>query len=246
MQAEKVSSTAPVIGFDRFVRLEWVSTALRMRTGGARPSELSTLLDAARLGKEGRVKTRTKLNALVLEPRPALTDFMSRGIDLWSQEPNRSATALFAWGAALAAYPYFGKVSEITGRLTALQGDCSMPELHRRMSELHGERSNVKTATRAVIQSQVDWGFIRREPKGNRIERVSLVSVTNPRTAAWLIEAALISHGRTMSMQCLHAAPMLYPFTFDLALGHALTGSAALEVRTEGALRQVVGLKVDA
>ena len=154
--------TAPQIGFDRFIQLDWVAAALKVRAGMASLDDLNDLLDAADLGNEAKVKTRTKLNALVLEPRADLVDFIDRGIGLFADLKPHQDAACFAWGAALAAYPYFGKVAEFTGRLTAMQGDCSMPEVHRRMSELYGERGNIKTATRAVIQTQVDWGAIRR------------------------------------------------------------------------------------
>ncbi|MGO4660053.1 hypothetical protein AB4Z34_35605 [Ensifer sp. 2YAB10] len=66
------------------------------------------------------------------------------------------------------------------------------------MSELYGERGNIKTATRAVIQTQVDWGAIRRE--GNRIERLAPKPVADPMKVSWLIEAALRYHGKAMAL----------------------------------------------
>lgn len=73
-------STAPPIGFDRFIQLNWVAAALRVRNGLADLDDLNALLDASGLGKEAKIKTRTKLNALVLEPRSELSDFVSRGV----------------------------------------------------------------------------------------------------------------------------------------------------------------------
>lgn len=119
-------STAPPIGFDRFIQLNWVAAALRVRNGLADLDDLNALLDASGLGKEAKIKTRTKLNALVLEPRSELSDFVSRGVSLWSDASSRQDTACFAWGAALVTYPYFGKVAEFTGRLIALQGVLSL------------------------------------------------------------------------------------------------------------------------
>jgi len=179
---------APQIGFDRFIQLDWVAAALKVRAGAAGLDELNELLDATGLGNEAKIKTRTKLNALVLDPRPDLVDFINRGIGLFSSQSLLQEATCFAWGSALATYPYFGKVAEFTGRLTAMQGDCSMPEVHRRMSELYGERGNIKTATRAVIQTQVDWGAIRRVTKGNRIERLAPKPVADPLKISWLIE----------------------------------------------------------
>jgi hypothetical protein len=42
--------TAPQIGFDRFIQLDWVAAALKVRAGMASLDELNELLDAAGLG----------------------------------------------------------------------------------------------------------------------------------------------------------------------------------------------------
>ena len=39
--------TAPQIGFDRFIQLEWVTAAMKVRAGLASLAELDELLDAA-------------------------------------------------------------------------------------------------------------------------------------------------------------------------------------------------------
>lgn len=234
--------TAPQIGFDRFIQLDWVAAALKVRAGVASLDELNELLDAAGLGNEAKIKTRTKLNALVLEPRLDLADFIDRGIGLFSSAKTQQEIACFAWGSALAAYPYFGKVAEITGRLSAMQGDCSMPEVHRRMSELYGERSNIKTATRAVIQTQVSWSAIQRVTKGNRVARIAPRQVTEPTAIAWLVEAALRYHRRPIPVASLASTPVLFPFALDPSLAWVISRSAVLELRTEGGYQQVVAL----
>ena len=233
---------APQIGFDRFIQLAWVASALRVRAGKADLDELIALLDGSGLGKEAKIKTRTKLNALVLEPRAELVEFIDRGVGLFSVTTSQRDAACFAWGAALATYPYFGKVAELTGRLTAMQGDCSMPEVHRRMSELYGERGNVKTATRAVIQTQVDWGAIRRVTKGNRIERLAPISVSDPMSVSWLVEAALRYHSKAMALPTLQSTAVLYPFLLDQPLAYVVSKSEALELRSEGSSQQFVAL----
>ena len=75
--------TAPQIGFDRFIQLDWVAAALKVRAGMASLDELNELLDAVGLGKEAKAKTRTKLNALALEPRTDLADLIDRGVHIF-------------------------------------------------------------------------------------------------------------------------------------------------------------------
>ena len=120
-----MNSTVPQIGFDRFIQLEWVACALKVRAGLASVEDLNVLLDAAGLGVAARKKTRTVLNRLWLEPRPELVDFADRGARLFKDDPDISASAL-SWGMAIATYPFFGKVG--TARRLHVGGTSSTHE----------------------------------------------------------------------------------------------------------------------
>ena len=235
--------TAPQIGFDRFVQLDWVAVAMKVRAGIVSVDELNKLLDAAVLGKESRAKTRTKLNGLGLEPRPELIDFIDRGIRIFKDLDKAEGLAAFAWGAAIAAYPYFGKISEFTGRLTSIQGDCSVSEIHRRMSEVYGDRDATKRATQAVIQTQANWGVIERVEKGRRLVRLAAKPITNEQAAAWLVEAALRYQDKPVSLAALHSLAVIYPFVLPQSLGYLISNSPLLEIRSDGPANQLVALR---
>ena len=233
---------APQIGFDRFIQLDWVAAALGVRAGKGGLDELSAQLRAAGLGKEALAKTQTKLNALVLEPRADLVDFIGRGVRLFAGASTPADVAPFAWGAALAAYPYFGRVAEFTGRLTSIQGDCSVAEVHRRMSEVYGDREVTKRATQAVLQTQADWGAVARVERGKRLVRLAARGLTDQRAVAWLIEAALRYQGKAIALATLQSTAVLYPFLLDLPLAYVISNCEALELRTEGPSQQFVAL----
>ncbi len=235
-------SAPPEIGFDRFIQLDWVAAALGVRAGKGNLDELSAQLRAAGLGREALAKTQTKLNALVLEPRADLADFIDRGVRLFAGAKTPADVAPFAWGAALAAYPYFGRVAEFTGRLTSIQGDCSVAEIHRRMSEVYGDREVTKRATQAVLQTQANWGAIARVDKGKRLVRTGAWRQTDQKAVAWLIEAALRYQGKAMSLATLQATAVLYPFLLDQPLAYVVSRSESLELRSEGQSQQFVGL----
>lgn len=234
--------TAPQIGFDRFIQLDWVAAALKVRAGLASLDELNELLDAAGLGVAARKKTRTVLNRLWLEPRAELADFASRGVEIHRTSADVSIGAL-TWGMAIATYPFFGKVAELVGRLSALQGDCASAEVHRRMSELYGEREGTYRMTNMVLQSQANWGAIERVEKGKRLIRKPAITVTNDRAVAWLMEAALRYTGKAISVATLQSTAVIYPLVLDQPLGYVASNSPMLEVRSEGPSRQFVALR---
>ncbi len=234
--------TAPQIGFDRFIHLDWVAAALNLRAGVASLDELNELLDVAGLGVAARKKTRTVLNRLWLEPRHELEDFANRGVGIHRSSTDVSIAAL-TWGMAIATYPFFGKVAELVGRLFALQGDCAAAEVHRRMSELYGEREGTYRMTNMVLQSQANWGAIERVEKGKRLVRKAPISVANDRAVAWLIEAALRYAGKPIPVATLQSATVIYPFMLEQPLGYVSSNSPALELRSEGSSNQLVALR---
>lgn len=237
-----MTSSAPQIGFDRFIHLDWVTVALKARAGTGSLEEVKAVLEAAGLGVEARKKTRTVLNRLWLEPRPELAEFADRGAAIFQEDPAVPASAL-TWGMAIATYPFFGKVAELVGRLTALQGDCASSEVHRRMSEVYGEREGTYRMTNMVLQSQSNWGALERVEKGKRLVRLAPVVLTNDDAVAWLIEGAVRFLGKAVSVGSLQSLPVLYPFVLDRPIAYLISQTSTLDLRSEGGTNQLVRLR---
>lgn len=237
-----MTPAASQIGFDRFIPLEWAAVALRVRADLATLEDMNAALHAAGLGVAARKKTRTVLNRLWLEPRPELADFAERGVAIYKADLSVPIAAL-TWGMAIATYPFFGKVAELVGRLSALQGDCASAEVHRRMSETYGEREGTYRMTNMVLQSQASWGAIERVEKGKRLVRMKPIVVSNEQTVAWLVEAALRYFGKAVSVPTLSSLAVLYPFVLDQPLGYLASKSPNLVVHSQGPSSQFVALK---
>ncbi|MCB4322568.1 hypothetical protein KOE80_10195 [Alcaligenes sp. 13f] len=237
-----MNASAPQIGFDRFIQLDWAAAALNVRTGVAGLDDLNALLDASELGVEAKKKTRTVLNRLWLEPRAELVDYADSGMAIHKAQPDIPVAAL-CWGMAVATYPFFGKVAELVGRLSAIQGDCASAEVHRRMSETYGEREGTRRMTNMVIQSQASWGAVERVEKGKRVIRLAPTVIDNDELTAWLIEAAVRYSGKPVSLPSLQSLPVLFPFTLTQPLGYVVSNSASLSLRAEGPSNQFVALR---
>jgi hypothetical protein len=237
-----MTQAGPQIGFDRFIHRDWVSAALRVRSGLCEMHELNELIESSHSGDAAKKKTRTVLNRLWLEPRPDLIDFADRGVQIYRGAPDTSV-AVLGWGMAITTYPFFGRVAEIVGRLTALQGDCASAEVHRRMSEIFGEREGTRRMTNMVLQSQSSWGAIERIENGKRLERKPKIDVGGNLTTAWLVEACLRFSGRPISLATIEFLPVIFPFKINDLLPHVLSTTSTLEVRAEGHDKQIVCIK---
>lgn len=234
--------SAPQIGFDRFIQLDWATAALNVRAGVVGLDELNALLNAAGLGVEAKKKTRTVLNRLWLEPRAELADYAGRGVAIYKEQPGIPVSTL-CWGMAVATYPFFGKVAELVGRLSAIQGDCSSAEVHRRMSETYGEREGTRRMTNMVIQSEASWGAVERVEKGKRIVRLAPTTIDNDELTAWLIEAVLRYVDKPVSMLSLLSQPVMFPFTFTRPLAYLVSNNPGFSLQSEGLSGQFVALR---
>lgn len=235
--------TAPQIGFDRFIRLEWATKALEVRAGLAEIGELEVILDQAHSGPAARKKTRTVLNRLWLEPRKDIEPFAQSAVALFQTAPDTSPAAL-TWGMAIVTYPFFAKVAEIIGRLTSLQGDCTTAEVHRRMAEIYGEREGTRRMTNMVLQSQVDWALLERSDNGKTLTRKKAVILDGPDLVRWMTKAVLGCSGRPVALGTLEAQPVIFPFGLGENLGFVLSSAPDLDLRADIAGNQLVSLRV--
>ncbi|GLQ55362.1 hypothetical protein [Devosia nitrariae] len=238
-----MNSLSPQIGFDRFIKLEWADAALRVRAGVSTLDDLVELLDSSHTGAAAKKKTRTVLNRLWLEPRPDLAEFADRGVQIYCDIPHTSVPAL-TWGMAISVYPFFGKVAEIVGRLTALHGDCSSAEVHRRMAEVYGEREGTRRMTNMILQSQASWGAIERIDKGRMIVRKKAIDLEGSPIATWLAEACLRYSGRSLPVAGIESNSSIFPFKLGGSTSYLVSKSRALEVRVDSSGNQVVGLGI--
>jgi hypothetical protein len=171
-----------------------------------------------------------------------LIEFAERGIKLYREAPDTPMLVL-NWAMAITTYPFFGRVAEIVGRLSALQGDCATAEVHRRMGEAYGEREGTRRMTNMVLQTQESWGAIERTSKGKRLVRRPKPSIHKVQVIAWLVEACVRYARRPLAVASMDTDPVAYPFGFGSSLSYVLSNSAALELRSDSMSNQVVGLK---
>jgi hypothetical protein len=238
----RIKTSVPQTGFDRFVPLEWSACALRVRSGTEAPDALEGMMDAAGLGAPSKKKSRSVLKGLWLEPRSDLIALADRGVAIHKEAGDAAVPAL-SWGMAIAAYPFFGKVAELIGRLTAIQGDCAAAEIHRRMAETYGEREGTHRAANRVIQTQASWGALARVDRGRRLIREPRINIVEDALIAWLIEAAIRYAGKGISVPTLPSSAVLFPFLLDRPLALIIARSPGLELHSEGPRSQLVMLQ---
>lgn len=230
------------IGFDRFIPLRWSALALQIRAGSQPLDALESELQAAGGGRASKIKNRTVLKGLWIEPRIGTAEFADRGVAIWNQRGDTSLVPL-SWGMAITAYPFFGRVVETIGRLTGIQGECSSMEVHRRISEVYGQRETTTRAVNRIIQTLADWCVIEVPGKARTLRRRGPAAVSDDELTAWLIEAAVQYAKKALPLSSMSSSTVLFPFSLEGSLALAASHKGALELRSEGARGQMLSVR---
>lgn len=234
-----MSDKTPLIGFDRYVDIEWCQgsfdVALAIKSLDALKEQVAQVLP----GAESQRKTLDILKRISTKPFDQNAEFIGRGLAIYQAEGDSSVLPI-AWGAAIASYSFFGKTAETTGRLLSLQGDCTIKEIQRRMAEQYGDRSGIERAVNRVLQSQASWGALARNEDAKRVLKREAIPVESDALTAWLIEAAVRYAGKPVSVSSLQSLPVLFPFTLTRPLAYLVSNSPNLNLRSEGIGNQFV------
>ena len=237
-----MTTKVPLIGFDRFVEIEWCRGAFDAATTQSSIEIVRAQVATMLPGSESQRKTLDILKRLSTKPFEHLNNFIDRGIAIYKKMGEVSVLPL-AWGASIASYPFFGKTAETTGRLLSLQGDCVIKELQRRMAEQYGDRTGIERAVNRVLQSQASWQALTRDETAKRVIKRDAILVEDDELTAWLIEAAVRYAGRPVSVLSLQSLPVLFPFSLTRPLAYVLSNSSNLSIRSEGPSNQLVALR---
>lgn len=179
------------LGFDRFMALRWVDMALEAFLAHHDPDvafrQLKEWLSKEISGKETVRKTATQTRRLWLAKGDQHDELRRQVINNGLAE-NVAFWPILHYGLALNAFPLFRNVCQTTGRLLNLQASCHREDIYRRIQEIYGNPASTGAATRHVIQTLVDWGFLLEKDKEISAKEIR---IDEANLTQWLVEALL-------------------------------------------------------
>lgn len=241
-------SERKVLGFDQYIRLEWLEFTAARVAAGCGPAEvrdaLFDLLDGVVGGRRqysSRSKTVTVLTRIWSRVPDSAIYLQRRAVAALAQVDAQERLALH-WAMATGSYGFFHDVGTVIGRLLALQGDVVQASISRRMQEIWGDRVKVPNATQKVTRSIADWGGLEEgATKGLFKPRRSPIRVSG-QIAEILLEALLLRNdGQSLEVAQISRHPSLFPFDVELP-AHKLRQSPTFEVHRQGLDVDVVRL----
>jgi len=246
-------STAPTIGFDRRIKLEWLERAAALvLLGGTARDVRDNLHDILRdevqphtnAGKEGREKSVRLIMHIWVSPRDELRSLRCGALEHFSRLPSAEHLPLH-WGMTIAAYPFFGTVAEAVGRLLRLQGSAGAAQVQRRMREQFGDRQFVERPTRHILRTLIEWDVLKESGDKGVYQPGLLHPIDDVKLKVWLVEATLLSNGsRPVPLRAVSNAPALFPFAVGPITPGTVAGNERLDVFRQGVDEDMVSLRV--
>ena len=236
------------VGFDRFIRLQWLDQALELALSKPGQDEarkaLESLIGQEVTGEEARRKVVRRLDAIWIHPPKHVRVLRNAALELFITDSSRNTSLPLHWGMVMAVYPFFGTVAENIGRILEHHDSVLSTQVIRRIQQTHGERPTVERATQRILQSLSDWQVLERSDTENIFHPSEKRLVTDIRLTAWLLEAAL--HARSVASSFLTPLlhwPAFFPFEVQLLDERVLEKSGRLSLHRQGVNRDVVMLE---
>ena len=153
-----------LIGFDRFVDLNWANHAYYLEKKETNLSKkielLKDYLSNYIEGKDSIRKTANLLSRIWFLEYPDLEKI--KAIALKIDITNERELLIFHWGLSFNIFPFFKEVTNSIGKLLFLQGSFNRIDIESRLLAKYSNISSVPRAAQRIVQSLESWKIIKK------------------------------------------------------------------------------------
>lgn len=211
------------IGIKQIIRLEWMQKTANLMLAGLDAEGIRHELDA--LVEERGVTSKNQIISILmniwLTKDPRLILFRDNALALLREKPSEAFP--LQWAMISACYPFWFNVARQIGRLLSLQNQATHAQIVSRVKEQYGDRETVSRYARYTIRSFHAWSVLNDTSTKGSYEKATPLSITNPTTAAILLESALLSSSEERaSLSLLLSHPSFFPFSLPSLSGNLI------------------------
>ncbi len=226
-----------LVGFDRFIDLEWAEFALDLATQQSmikqdKVIELKTYLSNFIDGNDAIRKTANVLTRLWLDTNMVSSELREEALRI-HKKGNESEKVVLHWGMSLAVFPLFKDTAIQVGRLCSIQGLFHRKEIHTRLLENYGNLGTLPRSVDRILQSMENWETL--EKTNTRVYAKNCIRITSPEIEQWLIEVAINSSThRRILFNDLFCLPELFPYKLNGEIRGLISKSKYIRLERDG------------
>lgn len=227
---------AYLVGFDRFVALDWANYALELSLTSEDKnrsiSQLNAWLSLRVSGSDAIRKTSNVLGRIWFDSGEEKNYFKSEAQKI-TLVAKKNDNVIFHWGMAVLTFPFFHETCSHIGRLLSLQTSFTRQEIHVRMAEKYSNQGTIPRSIDRVLQSLVDWKLL---------EKVSARNLTGQnhktidvRVKQWLLEVMVFSaQQKRIPLNSFYKLPELFAFEFNGDVAQIANSSKKVKIERDG------------
>ncbi len=228
--------TQYLVGFDRFVALDWANFAMELAANASSDSDgvpqLKEWLSIRIAGKDSIRKTANVLARLWLATDADAMYFRTKALELVPDSSPKDHV-LFHWGMAVLMFPFFRDTCIQIGRLGALQTTITRKAIRARILEKYSNQSTIPRSVDRIFQTLLDWELLTNS--GEHGYSIASHASANTNAKKWLLEAAVFSSSnRRAAINGLYRLPELFPFELNGEVRPLLQGLANVRIERDG------------
>jgi len=225
-----------LVGFDRFIALDWANYALELSLNSVDKdvpvSQLKTWLSLRVSGNDAIRKTSNVLARIWLDTSEEKKYFRTEAQHM-SQFAKKADNVCFHWGMAILTFPFFHEVCFQAGRLLSLQTSFTRQEIHVRMAEKYSNQGTVPRSIDRTLQSLVDWKLLEKVSDRNLSGQHHKTS--DLRVKRWLLEVMVYSaQQKRIPLNSFYKLPELFAFEFNGDVAHIVNTSEKVKIERDG------------
>jgi hypothetical protein len=208
------------IGFDREIKLEWLSRIASLIPENYDIKILKSLmteyLSEFGLEKEVNRKTYQVLKRIWYGVPDEHINLRNEAIQLLDTV-NEPDELVIHWGMSLLAYPFFKDIVEIIGSLSTLQTNITREQVSKRLDDRWGARTTSRRALNRVLQSLVWWGVLKNTRKQGQYILNQKRKVLDSKLIAWLIYIIILTHpSSALPIKQIPELSICFPFAIRI------------------------------
>jgi hypothetical protein len=225
-----------LVGFDRFVALDWANYALELSShsddDSKKNAQLKSWLSSRVSGSDAIRKTANVLTRLWFDLNPEKTYFRNEAHQVML-DVKKDDRVVFQWGMALLVFPFFHETCLQAGRLLSLQSAFTRREIHVRMAEKYSNQGTIPRSIDRILQSLVDWGLL--EKISSQKLAVRYHKTTDLIVKKWLLEVVVFAAPqKRIPLNGFYKLPELFAYEFNGDVAQIANTSKKVGIERDG------------
>lgn len=208
---------AKMIGLSRNIKLSWLKYTAELVSEGLTEKEIEEKLNdylSYEIKSPTNVrKTRTILMNIWVHENVYLSKLKHEAVELMKKD--RENAICVSWCMMLAAYPIFGDLCKLLGKMSEFQDEITLFQLKAKLFDEWGERTTLYHSIDKIIATLKAFGVLSSEKPGKY--HIKKITVKNRQTRMFMAYAIMnITDSGYYSYQEINNSDYLFPFEYHV------------------------------